>query len=126
MMALDLRLEFAGSLGFGFCGPLAAAVVRPRDGGLSLLSLVLIIFHLAGDIAVFTAAALRLNYGFSLGAEPSTPTKRASPSFISPDGVEGFNFEGGIDEGDLSPTKKTKIKRGRATPPQHKLPILFF
>lgn len=64
--------------------------------------------------------------GFSLGAEPSTPTKRASPSFISPDGVEGFNFEGGIDEGDLSPTKKTKIKRGRATPPQHKLPILFF
>ena len=63
--------------------------------------------------------------GFSL-AEPSTPTKRASPSFISPDGVEGFNFEGGIDEGDLSPTKKTKIKRGRATPPQHKLPILFF
>ena len=45
---------------------------------------------------------------------------------ISPDGVEGFNFEGGIDEGDLSPTKKTKIKRGRATPPQHKLPILFF
>ena len=64
--------------------------------------------------------------GFSLGAEPSTPTKRASPSFISPDGVEGFNFEGGIDEGDLSPTKKTKIKRGRATPPRHKLPILFF
>ena len=64
--------------------------------------------------------------GFSLGAEPSTPTKRASPSFISPDGVEGFDFEGGIDEGDLSPTKKTKIKRGRATPPQHKLPILFF
>ena len=47
-------------------------------------------------------------------------------SFISPDGVEGFNFEGGIDDGDLSPTKKTKIKRGRATPPQHKLPILFF
>ena len=64
--------------------------------------------------------------GFSLGAEPSTPTKRASPSFVSPDGVEGFDFEGGIDEGDLSPTKKTKIKRGRATPPQHKLPILFF
>ena len=64
--------------------------------------------------------------GFSLGAEPSTPTKRASPSFISPDGVEGFDFEGGIDEGDMSPTKKTKIKRGRATPPQHKLPILFF
>ena len=64
--------------------------------------------------------------GFRLGAEPATPTKRASPSFISPDGVEGFNFEGGIDEGDLSPTKKTKIKRGRATPPQHKLPILFF
>ena len=64
--------------------------------------------------------------GFRLGAEPSTPTKRASPSFISPDGVEGFNFEGGIDEGDLSPTKKTKIKRGRATPPRHKLPILFF
>ena len=55
-----------------------------------------------------------------------TPTKRASPSFISPDGVEGFNFERGIDDGDLSPTKKTKIKRGRATPPQHKLPILFF
>ena len=45
---------------------------------------------------------------------------------ISPDGVEGFNFEGGIDEGDMSPTKKTKIKRGRATPPRHKLPILFF
>ena len=64
--------------------------------------------------------------GFSLGAEPATPTKRASPSFISPDGVEGFDFEGGIDEGDLSPTKKTKVKRGRATPPQHKLPILFF
>ena len=63
--------------------------------------------------------------GFRL-AEPSTPTKRASPSFISPDGVEGFDFEGGIDEGDMSPTKKTKIKRGRATPPQHKLPILFF
>ena len=64
--------------------------------------------------------------GFSLGAEPSTPTKRASPSFISPDGVEGFNFEGGIDEGDLSPTKKTRIKRGSTTPPRHKLPILFF
>ena len=64
--------------------------------------------------------------GFSLGAEPSTPTKRASPSFISPDGVEGFNFEGGIDEGDMSPTKKSKVKRGRATPPRHKLPILFF
>ena len=64
--------------------------------------------------------------GFSLGAEPSTPTKRASPSFISPDGVEGFDFEGGIDEGDLSPTKRTKVKRGRATPPRHKLPILFF
>ena len=40
----------------------------------------------------------------------------------SPDGVEGFE----IDEGDMSPTKKTKIKRGRATPPRHKLPILFF
>ncbi len=66
--------------------------------------------------------------GFSLGAEPTTPTKRASPSFMgpSPDGVEGFDFEGGIDEGDMSPTKKTKIKRGRATPPRHKLPILFF
>ena len=36
------------------------------------------------------------------------------------------NFEGGIDDGDMSPTKKTKIKRGRATPPRHKLPILFF
>ena len=46
--------------------------------------------------------------------------------FISPDGVEGFNFEGGIDEGDLSPTKKTRIKRGSTTPPRHKLPILFF
>ena len=65
--------------------------------------------------------------GFGL-AEPTTPTKRASPSFMgpSPDGVEGFDFEGGIDEGDMSPTKKTKIKRGRATPPRHKLPILFF
>ena len=42
------------------------------------------------------------------------------------DGVEGFDFEGGIDDGDMSPTKKTKIKRGRATPPRHKLPILFF
>ena len=59
--------------------------------------------------------------GFSL-AEPTTPTKRASPSFISPDGVEGFNF----DEGDMSPTKKTKIKRGNKTLPRHKLPILFF
>ena len=63
-MALDLRLEFAGSLGFGFCGPLAAAFVRPRDGGFSLLSLVLIIFHLPGEIAVFTAAALRLNWAW--------------------------------------------------------------
>ena len=64
----------------------------------------------------------------NFGAEPTTPTKRASPSFMgpSPDGVEGFDFEGGIDEGDMSPTKKTKIKRGRATPPRHKLPILFF
>jgi hypothetical protein len=50
----------------------------------------------------------------------------ASRDFISPDGVEGFDFEGGIDEGDLSPTKKTKIKRGNTTPPRHKLPILFF
>ena len=33
-----------------------------------------------------------------------------------------------VGDGDESPvmTKKTKIKRGRATPPQHKLPILFF
>ena len=64
----------------------------------------------------------------NFGAEPTTPTKRASPSFMgpSPDGVEGFDFEGGIDEGDMSPTKKTKIKRGRAAPPRHKLPILFF
>ena len=44
----------------------------------------------------------------------------------TPNGVEGFDFEEGIDEGDLSPTTKTKIKRGRATPPRHKLPILFF
>ena len=53
---------------------------------------------------------------------------QVTPSFMgpSPDGVEGFDFEGGIDEGDMSPTKKTKIKRGRATPPRHKLPILFF
>ena len=47
-------------------------------------------------------------------------------SFISPDGVEGFDFEGGIDEGDLSPTKKTRFKREKATPPRHELPILFF
>ena len=39
---------------------------------------------------------------------------------------QGFNFEGGIDEGDMSPTKKSKVKHGRATPPRHKLPILFF
>ena len=43
-----------------------------------------------------------------------------------PRASQGFDFEGGIDEGDMSPTKKTKIKRGRATPPRHKLPILFF
>ena len=66
MMALDLRLEFAGSLGFGFCGPLAAAFVRLRDGGLSLLSLVLIIFHLPVENAVFPAAALRLNWAYKL------------------------------------------------------------
>ena len=44
----------------------------------------------------------------------------------APQIIQGFDFEGGIDEGDMSPTKKTKIKRGRATPPRHKLPILFF
>ena len=68
-------------------------------------------------------------YGRKVVPPPATPFEEfmatTSEKMIAAR-LELVEFLRGIDEGDMSPTKKTKIKRGRATPPRHKLPILFF